>query len=370
MCGVGETGCPHLSAGRVGGPAGSGVGLDWYTQRGIPRDPSAPKDPLRMSTALADRLMGTEAPARARPSLARVATSSPTLPDRVVLYGPPGWGKTSFAARLPQPVFLMSPGEDRLPQLIAEGLVGPTAHFPDVAQSWADVETAARELLTQPHDYQTFVLDTGNGAERLAQEEVCSADFGGDWGDTGFASFGKGEKVTANRLWAPFLVLLDRLRAERRMRVVVLCHAGVRAVKDPMGTDYEKVEPSLSKAAWQFTSRWADMILCGAFELQVRKDDPKNKLAKAKGHGGRVRLLHTQAAAAYDAKNARRLPPTVRLGDDPARAYDAFRAAFPKAPPRAANNPSPAQEPVDEQGEGEGGRHAAPADAAGAGAGG
>lgn len=278
-----------------------------------------------------------------RPSLASVVTRSTALPDRIALYGPPGWGKTSFAARLPKPIMLMTPGEDRLIKLIEQGLVPETPHFPDLAQSWDDVQFALRELLTQPHDYRTFILDTGRGVERFAHEVVCQDDFKGDWGEYGFQSFGKGEKIAADRLWVPFLAQLDRLRSERKMRVVLLFHAGILSVKNPEGADYDKILPDLSKRAWSYTSRWADMILCGAFDVAAQKENPRNKIERVKAKGGRARLLHTSPSAAYEAKNVHRLPPTIRLGDDPLRAYDLFRAAFPKPVPAAV----PADPPVE-----------------------
>jgi hypothetical protein len=270
-----------------------------------------------------------------KPSLSRVATRSATLPDRIVLYGPPGWGKTSFAARMPAAIFLMTPGEDRLKKLIAEGLAPETAHFPELAESWHDVLFAVEELLEQPHDYKTFVLDTGNGAEVLAQQDVCLSNFGGDWTEAGFNGFGRGEKITMNRLWTPFLTLLDKLREKRQMRIVLCCHATIRNTKNPEGQDYDKIEPGMSKPGWGVTAKWADMILCGALEVAVKKE---SKIAHGKATGGRARLLHTSPTAAVEAKNCHRLPPTIRLGEDPLRAFDAFRAAFPQKPARNGNS--------------------------------
>jgi hypothetical protein len=262
-----------------------------------------------------------------RPSLACIVTSSPVSPDRIVLYAPPGWGKTSFAAYLPRPIFLMTPGEDRLKKLIEQQLVPPTAHFPDLAETWADVCGAVAELTREDHDFKTLVLDTGNGVERLAHEQVCESEFSNDWGEQGFNAFARGEKISTNKLWIPFLAQLDQLRKQRGMRIVLVCHTGTRSTKNPDGPDYDKVEPALTRLAWAATSKWADMILYGAFDIQAKKE---SKIAKAKVTGGRARLLHCSPTAAYEAKNCHRLPPIIRLGEDPSRAFDAFRAAFPK----------------------------------------
>ena len=146
---------------------------------------------------------------RQRPTLASVVSDGPVLPDRIVLYADPGWGKTSFAARLPKPIFLMTPGEDRLKKLIEQGLIPKTPHFPFTAESWDDVVFAVDELIRGQHDYRTFVLDTGNGAERLGQEQVCREDFENNWGEHGFQNFSKGEWITANRHWYPLLQQLE-----------------------------------------------------------------------------------------------------------------------------------------------------------------
>src|SRR5581483_10992116 len=209
----------------------------------------------------------TPSPRRA-PTLSRVTRGRKPCPDRIILYAPPGWGKTTWAAYLRRALVVTTPGEDRIHKLIEQGLVPPVDVLDDTAESWADVNDVTDELLTGPHNYETVVYDTGNGLERLAHEAVCQEQFDGNWGEHGFGGFGRGEKVSTNSLWVPFLAKLERLRQRRRVRVVLLAHVGVVSVKNPEGLDYDKIGPAFSKPAWAFTARWADMVLYGTFDTQ------------------------------------------------------------------------------------------------------
>lgn len=269
------------------------------------------------------------------PALARVATKSKPLPDRIVLYADAKWGKTSFAAQFPRPIFLTTRGEDGLQKLIERGLLGETPHFQDVAHSWGDVELAVHDLIVTDHPYETFVLDTANGAERLAHERVCADEFDNDWSEKGFNGYGRGEKISTNRLWIPFLGLLDHLRERRRMRILLVCHADARTKKNPGGLDYQKTQPALTTTAWKATSKWADMILYGDFETYV-KESP-NKTATAKATGGDSRILYCNPRAHFDAGNRHGLPDEVECGQGPQEAWANFLAAFKKPNP----NPQP-----------------------------
>lgn len=54
-------------------------------------------------------------------TLESIVSRSPTLPDRIIVHAPPGWGKTSLLACFPDPVFLCTRGEDGIMKLIASG---------------------------------------------------------------------------------------------------------------------------------------------------------------------------------------------------------------------------------------------------------
>jgi AAA domain len=133
--------------------------------------------------------------------LAKVTNTAPNLPSPVVLYAAEKWGKSSFAAYAPRPIFLMTAGETGLLSLIEARKVPAVDHFPDDFQSWQGLVHAVRALRDEKHDFQTLVLDTGNGAENLASDAVCFDKFGGDWSN--FNAYGRGIDLTVPE-WAKF----------------------------------------------------------------------------------------------------------------------------------------------------------------------
>jgi hypothetical protein len=261
-----------------------------------------------------------------------VGTRGKALPDRIVLYASQGWGKTSFAAHMPGVIFGTTRGEDGLQTLIENGQLAPTPHFQEPLTTWNEVCLAVSKLTVMDHDYKTFVLDLANGAERLAHEQICETECENEWGEKGFNAFGRGEKVSTNKLWIPFLQRLDSLREAKQMRIVLLCHAITRNFPNPNGPNYDRIEPALSKTSWTVTKGWADMILYGAFEtfVEAKKTEKQAAFSKGKATGGHSRILHTQPHAIYDAKNRHGLPAEIVLGESATEAWANFVNTFPK----------------------------------------
>jgi hypothetical protein len=254
--------------------------------------------------------------------LARITTHGRKLPTRAVLHAIPKWGKTSFAAHAPAPLFLMTRGEDGLLPLMEAGLVPPTAHFPEPFLSWDALLRTIADLAQQEHPYKTLVLDTLNGAERLAHEATCAQDCAGDW--TNFDAYGRGQKLALSRIIA-LTTALDKCR-ERGMGILLLCHSQVKTFKNPSGPDYDRWEPTLSAQAWAHLDRWADLILFGMFEVVTEQKD--RRATKAKTTGSQTRLLMTERSPAYDAGNRLGLPSEIDCGESAAEAWSNFQSCL------------------------------------------
>ena len=119
---------------------------------------------------------------------------------------------------------------------------------------------------------------------------------------------------------------LDRLRTERKMTVLLLCHTRVRPFRNPEGPDYDRYQPDVHEKTWGLSHKWADCVLFGNFETTVQVDKADAK--KGKGTGGACRLMYTERHAAYDAKNRLGLAPEIEMGSSPAEAWANFLGAI------------------------------------------
>jgi hypothetical protein len=267
-------------------------------------------------------------------SLADISTAGAGLPNRGVAYGLEGTGKTSLGACAPKPVFLMTRGETGLLTLIDKGRVPRTAHFPEV-RSWPQLLGAIEALTREPHEYKTLVIDTLNGAERLAHEYVCDRDFGGNWGRDGFTSFMTGYDI-AQAEWRALLDALDRLRATRQMSILALAHAKIAPFRNPEGNDYDRFTPDLHHKTWALTHKWSDLILFINFVAHV---DARRPDTRGKAVGGTRRVLFTTRTAAFDAKNRHGLPDQIDGGSSASEMWSnlvsALQASNQQQPPPA-----------------------------------
>jgi hypothetical protein len=282
------------------------------------------------STVAVPRSTGSRQPTQAttrRPTMADITSAGSGLPNRYILHAGEKWGKTSFAAQTPKPIFIQSRGETGLDPLIDAGRIKETPHFPE-AQDWTELLGCIQVLIDETHEHKTLVIDTLNGAERLCHEFICLRDFGGDWGDKGFASYQKGPEVALSE-WRSFLGMLDQLRNKKRMTVFALCHTKVAAYRNPSGADYDRFQPDMDKRTWALTAKWSDVILFGNFEDTVTaiKENKRTGEQKGKGVGGGTRIMYTEKTATYDAGNRLGLPAEIEMGESAVTAWANFTAA-------------------------------------------
>ena len=276
-----------------------------------------------MSTVTAPRSSRSAGTQHKRLSLSEIQKAGQKLPSRVIVHGPPGSGKTSWAAYAPNALFLMSRGETGLVTLIDNEQLPQTNHLE--VKSWDELIGVIDELTTTDHQHKTLVMDVLTGFERLAQEMVCNRDLKGDWSERGFEGFQRGYRMTASGPWKELLIALDRLREVKRMGIIGLCHSAVTKVPNPSGADFIKYAPSLFKDTWEITQGWADMILFFGRTIGVEKDKG-DKHSKAVGASGGV--IHTSYDPSFDAKHRHGLPEEIEMGTSGQQAWNNFATAL------------------------------------------
>lgn len=269
-------------------------------------------------------------PARTAPpkrmTLSSVVTG-PTDPWRVLLYGEPTVGKSTFGASAPAPIFLGA--EDGTGRL-------DVPRFPP-AQTWRDVLDALRELTEEPHAYKTIVIDTLDSLEPLVYRHVVGRDPKAENIEQVGGGFQKGYVVAVDE-WRVFLTALERLHSATGMKIILLAHAAVVKFKNPEGSDYGKFSLKLEQRSAPVFVEWSDMCLFGQFETWTEEERGK----RPRGASTDMRLMRTRRTAAYDAKNRYSLPQTmpmcswdelmaaVRAGADPATLRAAIEAGIEK----------------------------------------
>lgn len=214
---------------------------------------------------------------------------------KVVVYGPPKVGKSTFAASAPRPIGVIT--EEGLDNLDVDA-------FPKSA-TLADVDSALTTLATEPHDYQTVFIDSLDWLEPLILAQVCTQQRVKTIEDIGY---GKGY-IMADDLWRQFFQKLDFLRDQRGMSVICIAHEQVLKIKNPvLADDYDAYSLKLNKRAVGIINEWADIIGFCQHEVITRTTEAGFNQKEVKAISTGARKLHLNPHPAYVAGNRYGIP--------------------------------------------------------------
>lgn len=213
--------------------------------------------------------------------------------QKVVIYGPEGIGKSTFASKFPDPIFIDTEGSTK--KLDVARTPKPT--------SWTMLLEQVKYFRDNPGICKTLVLDTADWAERLCVEHICSKSQ-----KSGIEDFGYGKGYTyLEEEFGQLLNLLEEV-IERGINVVVTAHAQMRKFEQPdeLGA-YDRWELKLEKKTAPLLKEWADMVLFANYKTYVINVDGQGvQKGKNKAQGGK-RVMYTTHHSCWDAKNRHNL---------------------------------------------------------------
>lgn len=243
--------------------------------------------------------------------------------QKVVIYGTEGIGKSTFASRFPNPVFIDTEGSTK--NMSVSRLPKP--------EDWDMLLNEVRYVTEHPKLCGTLVIDTADWAESLCLKEICRRS-----GKKSIEDFGYGKGYTfAGEEFLKLIHLLDEV-IECGIHVCVTAHAKIGKFDQPdeFGS-YNRWEMKLTKFVAPLLKEWADMLLFANYKVFTVTDDSK----KVKAQGGE-RVLYTTHHPCWDAKNRHGLEPeqpftyeSIRQcieGDTSQSRSTAAQSAAPEAP--------------------------------------
>lgn len=224
-------------------------------------------------------------------------------PMKVLIYGVEGIGKTTFASKFPDPIFIDTEGSTGF--INARKLPNPT--------SWTMLLDELEDIKSEPRG-KTLIIDTLDWAERLAKKYLMDKN---KWAAIDSTNYGSRYVALSDEIGK----LLNKLTEIKDVgiNVVLTAHAETKKheLPDEMG-QYDKYTLKLEKRDAGLAKEWADMILFFNYKTTIISDSKSNS---KKATGGQ-RVMYTTHKPAWDAKNRLGLPDELPID------FEAIREPF------------------------------------------
>lgn len=222
-----------------------------------------------------------------------ITTGVEKTPIKTVIYGAEGVGKSSLAAKFPNPLFLDTEGGTSRLNVRRIRIGG-----------WEELLETVKEIIATPEVCKTLVLDTADWAEAYCIDYICKK-----YRQNSIESFGYGKGYTyIQEEFGEFLKLLSKL-TELGINPVIIAHGKPRKFElpDEQGA-FDRYETKLTRQVAPLIKEWCDMLLFCNYKTFVVTTENNSK----KAQGGK-RVMYTTHNPCWDAKNRFNLPDELDL---------------------------------------------------------
>lgn len=222
-----------------------------------------------------------------------ITTGVEKTPIKTVIYGAEGVGKSSLAAKFPNPLFLDTEGGTSRLNVRRIRIGG-----------WEELLNTVKEIIEAPEVCKTLVLDTADWAEAYCIDYICKK-----YRQNSIESFGYGKGYTyIQEEFGEFLKLLSKL-TELGINPVIIAHGKPRKFElpDEQGA-FDRYETKLTRQVAPLIKEWCDMLLFCNYKTFVVTTENNSK----KAQGGK-RVMYTTHNPCWDAKNRFNLPDELDL---------------------------------------------------------
>jgi hypothetical protein len=226
----------------------------------------------------------------------KITTGKIKAPLFMVLHGEPGVGKSTFASKLEDPLFI---DVERSSDHISTKRIDDLNSFPKVM-------AAIQHLRSNDVPFKTLVIDTIDSVENMLHEHICREN---GWKSLSTPKWGAGYTIAFEEMRA-LLRAIEDLRASKGINLVVIGHSKIKGIDSPEQDNImEQWGLRINdKVASLFRDRCEIMAFAKHLAVYVTtKDSGKAKFS----YGGRI--MQTSWTPQADAKSRLLLPSLMPL---------------------------------------------------------
>ncbi len=211
----------------------------------------------------------------------------------LLIYGPPGIGKSTLASLAPKPIFIDVENGLRRLKVAKTPVVGEfeelIGHLRDFFKS----------------DYQTVIIDTLDILETKLHKYVCRKN---NWMSIEQPGYGNGY-TAAQEEWSKLLDIFDKI-IENERNVILIAHEQIRTYQNPEQDSFDRFSIKLNAKSANLIAGKMDAILFCTQELIMKTDRTDEDRIRAITTGKRIfRTIDTAACMAKNRFNLNAIEP-------------------------------------------------------------